>query len=111
MSRMNLGQRIAGVVALAAILWLVGAYLTAPVPFTGWVAYAPLSEATFSRLVVARDGLVPVANLFVWFGLVLAWFAGALLLLRSPLVARRAQGSAGAGPGEGRIAEAEDPAV
>jgi hypothetical protein len=111
MSRMNLGQRIVGVVALAAILWFVGAYLTAPVPFTGWVGYAPLSDGTFSRLVVARDGLVPVANLFVWFGLVLGWFAGALLMLRSPMRAARLQRSAGPGAGEGRIAEGEDPAV
>lgn len=80
--RFNLAQRIVTVVTLASILWLVGSYLTSPVPFTGWVGYAPLASAAFrpATLVVARDGLAPVANLFVWFGLVLAWSAGALFV-------------------------------
>lgn len=109
MDRLNLGQRIAAVVGLAAIFWLIGIYLTSPVPFTGWVAYAPLSNpgATFSRLSVARDGLAPVANLFVWFALVLAWFAGSFLLLRRPPGAGRASPSRG-GAEERRVAEAED---
>lgn len=83
----NLAQRIVAVVALAAILWLVGAYLTSPVPFTGWTGYAPLQTA-LARVYVARDGLAPVANLFVWFGLVLGWVAGSLLLLRGPVRGR-----------------------
>lgn|GEM_PF-3485755 len=90
----NLAQRVVGVVALGAVLWLVGAYLTAPVPFTGWVAYAPLSSGPLrSQLVVARDGLVPLGNLFVWLGLVLAWLAGSLFVLRS---GRRRSSSGGA---------------
>ena len=97
MERLNLAQRIVAVVALAAILGLVGAYLTAPVPFIGWVGYAPLSSgiAPLHGLDIARDGLAPVANLFVWFALVLGWAAGALLLLRGPL--RRQPGPVDAG--------------
>lgn len=82
MERLNLAQRVVAVVALAAILWLVGAYLTAPVPFVGWTGYAPLESGPLGRLYMARDGLAPVVNLFVGFGLVLAWCAGSFLLLR-----------------------------
>lgn len=97
MERLNLGQRIVAVVALGAILWLVGAYLTAPVPFTGWTAYAPLESVPVLQREMARDGLVPVANLFVWFGLVLGWCTGSLLLLHGRL--RRLHGERSV-PGE-----------
>lgn len=104
--RFNVGQRVVAVVALGAIFLLVGAYLTAPVPFTGWVGYAPLQSVSALRREIARDGLVPVANLFVWFGLVLGWCGGSLLLLRGEL--RRGRPL----PGEAvDAAEAEDPAV
>jgi heme/copper-type cytochrome/quinol oxidase subunit 1 len=90
--RFNLGQRIVAVVALGAVLLLVGSYFTSPVPFTGWTGYAPLTAVPLARLYAARDGLAPVANLFVWFGLVLAWGGGSLLLLRGELHRRRAPG-------------------
>lgn len=105
--RLNLAQRIVAVAALAAILWLVGSYLTSPVPFSGWIAYAPLTEGPLSRLVVARDGLAPVANLFVWFGLVLGWAAGSFVLLGGLRARRRSAGLPGAF--EGRANEAEHP--
>jgi hypothetical protein len=90
------GQRIVAVVALGAILLLAGAYLTAPVPFTGWTGYAPLQGVPALRE-IARDGLGPVQNLFVWFGLVLGWCAGSLLLLQGR---RRGQGPPRSVPGE-----------
>lgn len=85
MERFNLAQRVVAVVALGAAFLLVGTYLTSVGPFTGWTGYAPLTAGPISRFYVARDGLVPVANFFVWLGLVLGWCAGSLLLFRGPL--------------------------
>jgi uncharacterized membrane protein YciS (DUF1049 family) len=98
--RLNLGQRVVIVVALGVVLVLVGRYLTAPVPFTGWIAYAPLTASTLpGRLFAARDGLGHIANFFVWLGLVLAWCAASLALLRTPLRQRRGTAARAAEPG------------
>lgn len=88
----SMGQRVVAVVALAAVLWLVGAYLTSPAgrPITGWTGYAPLSAVPMGP----RDGLEPLANLFVWFGLVLGWLVGSLMILRPRSERRREAGLA-----------------
>jgi heme/copper-type cytochrome/quinol oxidase subunit 1 len=93
----SVARRVVGVVALAAVLWLVGAYLTSPAgrPITGWTGYAPLSVVPMAP----RDGLEPLANLFVWFGLVLAWLAGSLVILRPGVQRRRDTDRPPPGPG------------
>jgi hypothetical protein len=76
-TRSNVAQRVVAVIALGAVLWLVGSYLTSAAPLTGWTGYAPL-RAVFP----ARDGLSSVENLFVWIGIILGWLAASVHLLR-----------------------------
>lgn len=76
--RPNVAQRVVAVVALGAVLWFVGSYLTSATSFTGWTGYAPL-QAAFP----AHDRLSSVGNLFVWIALVIGWFIVSVFLLRS----------------------------
>jgi hypothetical protein len=79
--RLNLGQRLVLVAALAASLFFFGSWVTSEGWDNnfGWTAFAPLSKGTF----------VPVAELHswvrlvVWLLLTLVWTVASLVLLRS----------------------------
>ena len=79
LGRLGLAQRIVIVVALALILGAVGVYVTTlggPAAQFGWFGYAPLTRATFG------PDLSPWEQLLVWIGLIAAWTAASLVLLR-----------------------------
>jgi cytochrome bd-type quinol oxidase subunit 1 len=81
--RLNRGQRIVVVVALAGALFFVGSYVTT-LGRSGWVAYAPLSEAANSSLTSSPlSGLHPWVRLVVWLVLIVVWAMTSLVLLRS----------------------------
>ena len=64
--RLNLGQRIVIVVALAGILKYVGDWLTSLGSFvTGWTGYAPLQ--------IRPPGLTFGVRVLTWIGLVVVW--------------------------------------
>jgi hypothetical protein len=77
--RLGLAQRIVIVVALALILGAVGVYVTTlggPPARFGWFGYAPLTQAIF------RPDLSRWEQLLVWIGLIAAWAAVSLVLVR-----------------------------
>jgi heme/copper-type cytochrome/quinol oxidase subunit 1 len=80
LSQLNFSQRIVVVVGLALALYLVGdsAVSLGSHPFTGWVAYAPLSN-TVGPL---NEGLHPWARLLIWLIFVAVWMIASLAVLR-----------------------------
>ena len=82
--RLGLAQRIVIVIALAFTLAAVGIYFTSlgglPAQF-GWFGYAPLTRR------VAGPDLTAWEQLLVWIGLIGAWTAGSVLLLRPSAMA------------------------
>lgn len=77
---LNLAQRVVLVVALGAVLYLLGSYLTGGAHLaTGWTGYAPLQSAA----VVSRAGLNGAASLVLWLFLVGIWAAASLAILRN----------------------------
>jgi hypothetical protein len=77
--RVNRAQRMVVVVGLAAALWFVGGWATTSVGATGWVGYAPLTNAVN----VPPGGLHPWARLLIWLALVLVWVLASFAVLRS----------------------------
>jgi len=72
--RLNLGQRIVIVVALAGILKYVGDWLTSLGSFvTGWTGYAPLRP----------PGLTYPERILIWIGLVVVWGLASVWVLHS----------------------------
>lgn len=68
------------VIALAFVLALVGAYVSSlgnPANF-GWFGYAPAPGIQ----VISGPDLTPWEQLLVWIGLIAAWAAGSVVLLR-----------------------------
>ena len=66
LTRLNLAQRIVIVIAFGIAMVLFGDRVTAlGAPSFGWVAYAPLSAATFSH----RAGLTFGEIILIWIGL------------------------------------------
>src|ERR1035441_2331872 len=80
LSRLNFSQRIVVVVGLAPALYLVGDWTVSLGlhPFTGWVAYAPLSNT----LGPFNQGLPPWVRLFIWLIFLAVWMIASLSLLR-----------------------------
>ena len=76
---LNRSQRVVVVVGLGVTLYLLGAWLSAPVfpVSTGWVGYAPLSTS------FERTRLSGGADLIVWLVLILLWVAASSYLLRT----------------------------
>lgn len=78
--RLNLPQRVVLVAALGAGLGFFGLWLTTPGSFTGWVAYAPLSNTA----IYASPGIGfhPWVRLLIWLALIAIWALVSLWLLR-----------------------------
>ncbi len=76
---LNRSQRVVVVVGLGVALYLLGAWLSAPVfpVSTGWVGYAPLATS------FGRTRLSGGADLIVWLVLILLWVAASSYLLRT----------------------------
>jgi Zn-dependent protease len=79
---LNGAQRVAVVTALGFAIYLFGQWLLATLegsPLdTGWVAYAPLNSATFTRVRI----LHPWVALLIWLVLIAVWLGVALVILR-----------------------------
>ena len=76
--RLTLRQRVVLVVALGAVLWVLGDWVieqSNPFIGTGWTAYAPLR--VFNGI-----ALRPWAQAVLWLGLIVVWTIAALLILR-----------------------------
>jgi heme/copper-type cytochrome/quinol oxidase subunit 1 len=78
LDRLNLGQRIIIVIALAGVITLIGDWATGAGTVYGWVAYAPLSRAAGPSWFAShwRD--------LYWILMVLVWAGASLLVMRSP---------------------------
>ncbi|MGC8511231.1 MAG: hypothetical protein ACP5PB_10225 [Acidimicrobiales bacterium] len=70
-------QRVVLVVALAATLAVVGWWITAPAPLTGWTGYAPLTSGP-----LGVTSLRPWVRAVIWLLLIGAWTAASLVVLR-----------------------------
>jgi hypothetical protein len=77
---MNHRQRVVVVVGLGFALYVFGQWATTRGGAFGWVAYAPLSRATFSP----PGYLHPWVQLLIWLGLTVVWVATSVVLLRRP---------------------------
>jgi heme/copper-type cytochrome/quinol oxidase subunit 1 len=74
-----MAQRVVLVVALGAVFYFVGSYLTGGTRIpTGWTGYAPLQAVPL----VSRAGLSGTGSLLLWLVLVLVWTGASLTLLR-----------------------------
>ena len=78
MNRLNLRQRIVGVIGLGVGLWFFGQWATSW-GAVGWVGYAPLSNTTF----VPPGGLHAWVRLLIWLALTLVWVTLSMIILRS----------------------------
>ena len=76
---MNIAQRIVLVIALGAGLGLFGEWVTTRDSATGWVGYAPLSNATFT----SAGALHPWVRLLILLGLTVVWMVSSVALLRT----------------------------
>ena len=84
MGKLNHGQRVVLVVALAAALYVLGLYImTLGNAGSGWVAYAPLTQVAHSLTGTPVAGLHPWVRLVVWLGLTVVWAGCSVALLRS----------------------------
>jgi hypothetical protein len=79
--RLLFSQRVVLIVALGFALYVVGLWLTNldTHPFTGWAAYAPLSNSTFYPY---AQGLHPWVRVVIWLLLTIVWTITSLSLLR-----------------------------
>ncbi len=78
--RLNHTQRVVIVVALGVATYFFGQWIIATVEggFTGWVGYAPLTSAPFTRAVILHPWVV----LLIWLSLIAAWTVASLVILR-----------------------------
>ena len=74
----NRAQRVVLVVALGAVLVVVGWWTTSPSPVTGWTGYAPLTSSP-----LVTGGLHLWVRAVIWLILIGAWTGTSLVLLRS----------------------------
>ena len=74
----NRAQRVVLVVALGAVLVVVGWWTTSPSPVTGWTGYAPLSSGP-----LVTGGPHLWVRAVIWLILIGAWTGTSLVLLRS----------------------------
>jgi heme/copper-type cytochrome/quinol oxidase subunit 1 len=81
LAKLSMGQRVVIVVALGAITFFLGEWITAVTTFTGWIAYAPLSGA--SSNVHHRD-LTFGWVILIWIGLTIAWAVLSSIVLHRP---------------------------
>jgi heme/copper-type cytochrome/quinol oxidase subunit 1 len=81
LAKLSQGQRVVIVVALGAIIFFAGEWITDVTTFTGWVAYAPLSAATSS---VHHRDLTFGWVIWIWIGLTVAWAVMSSIVLHRP---------------------------
>jgi heme/copper-type cytochrome/quinol oxidase subunit 1 len=79
-----MAHKVALLAAGAAVLDVIGRYLISlgggtPADF-GWFGYAPLTQSN----PLSGSGLSPWLQLLIWLGLIAAWVALALFVLRRP---------------------------
>ena len=77
--RLGRAERIVLVVALGVALEAFGSFLGGVGSAAGWVAYAPLSQAT-----LIAGGLHPWVRLFIWLVLTIVWAVASIAILRAP---------------------------
>ncbi len=75
----NHAQRVVLVVALGAVLVVVGWWATSLSPNTGWTGYAPLTSGP-----LVTRGLHLWVRAVIWLILIGTWTITSLALLRSP---------------------------
>lgn len=76
-------QRVVVVIGLGIGLYFFGGWVTTRDGFrTGWVAYAPLSNAV-NTANLRGPGLHPWVRLLIWLALIAVWVVVGVLLLRS----------------------------
>jgi len=73
-------ERIVLVVALGVALEALGSFLGGMGTATGWVAYAPLSQATL----IGPGGPHPWVRFFIWLVLTTVWAIASIVILRAP---------------------------
>ncbi len=78
--RLGRAERIVLVVALGVALEALGSFLGGVGTATGWVAYAPLSQATL----VGPGGPHPWVRLFIWLVMTTVWAVASIVILRAP---------------------------
>jgi len=78
--RLGRAERIVLVVALGVALEAFGSFLGSVGSAAGWVAYAPLSQATL----IGPGGLHPWVRLFIWLILTTVWAVASIVILRAP---------------------------
>ena len=76
---LNSGQRLVVVVGLGLALYFFGGWVTTRDTFSGWVAYAPLSNTVN----VPGGGLHPWVRLLIWLALIFVWVLASVALLRT----------------------------
>ena len=76
---LNSGQRLVLVVGLGLALYVFGGWVTTRNTFSGWVAYAPLSNTVN----VPGSGLHPWVRLLIWLALILVWVLASVALLHT----------------------------
>ena len=74
----NRAQRVVLVVALGAALMVVGWWTTSGSSFTGWTAYAPLTNGP-----LGASRLHLWVRAVIWLALIGAWTAVSLIVLRA----------------------------
>ncbi len=79
MPRWNQTQKVIAIVALAAALYVVGRWVTAPRPPTGWTGYAPLSSGPNFAL---YGGIHPWVRAVTWLILIAVWVIASFALVR-----------------------------
>ncbi len=82
LASLNMAQRIVIVVTLAVLFYILGFWLSVLDKrlITGWVAYAPLTNATTGE----PGGLSVGEDVLVWAGLALVWAFLSVMALKSP---------------------------
>jgi hypothetical protein len=75
----NSRQRLVVVIGLGVALYFFGGWITTRDTFSGWVAYAPLSNT----MNVPGSGLHPWVRLLIWLALILVWIVASVVLLRT----------------------------
>lgn len=77
---LHAGQRlVVVVVGLGLALYFFGGWVTTRDTFSGWVAYAPLSNT----VKVPGGGLHPWVRVLIWLGLIFLWVVASVGLLRT----------------------------
>jgi hypothetical protein len=76
---LNSRQRLVVVVGFGIALYFFGGWITTRDTFSGWVAYAPLSNTVN----VPGTGLHAWVRLLIWLALILVWIVVSVALLRT----------------------------